>query len=153
MKKLFYLALAAITITLAACGDKGNGPEIPSGISVEKTFGADKFTIEFSEVTATTFRITITPADDDMPYAHYLLDPMDMYDNGNPLSVQDALAAKWSRENKTFYNFEEMVGVDFLTDWFGDKTPDSDYIIAVFQVDENNHVTVLAYNTVTTLAQ
>ena len=152
MKKLLFLIMAVVCFW--ACEKNAGGPEIPSGISIEKTFGADKFTIEFSEVTATTFRITITPADDDMPYAHYLLDPMDMYDaNGNPLSVQDALAAKWSRENKTFYNYEEIVGVDFLTDWFGDKTPDSDYIIAVFQVDENNHVTVLAYNTVTTLAQ
>ena len=61
MKKLFYLILAAVTLTLAACGD-GNNPEDPNG---ENT---GKFKLTITDVNQTFITVEVVPSDPNMYY-------------------------------------------------------------------------------------
>ena len=147
MKKISYFILAAVTVVLAACGD-GNDPE--------KT-GFDKFFIRAYDITTTSFTFDILAKDPTMEHADCYLTPSDFIDeNGKKLSltVEEALKRvaekhEWSYSDytNTWKSTGDNIGV-----WYSELEPETEYVVCVFSMTEDNEVTLLAYEKVTTLA-
>lgn len=122
MRKLFYLFLAAVTMTLAACGD-GNEPDN----------GGKRFAVTVSGNNMDDFQITITPKDLNMPYWYMFSNP-DKVKNITSASLEEGLLSWGLKYPEDYYKGENSVQLD---NWMSSNT---EYVIVVYPVDEGGRV-------------
>lgn len=122
MRKLFYLFLAAVTMTLAACGD-GNEPDN----------GGKRFAVTVSGNNMDDFQITLTPKDLNMPYWYIFYNP-DEVKNITSASLEKDLLSWDLKYPEDYYKGENSVQ---LQNWM---SPNTEYVIIVYPVDEGGRV-------------
>lgn len=146
MKKFFSFCLMGVmALMMASCGD-GNDPA-----------NSKLFTFEVQSKSATGFVCYVKPTNPETLYATIVLLPEKMIDaNGNKLTPQQAVEAYWNSGDGLDYNDDYL---DYLARVnpnkkieMKDLQPDTEYVIAVYQVSPDNKTTVLAYTTIKTEA-
>lgn len=150
MKKFFNVALVAVSmvLSLVLAGCNSNDPVFGD------EFGQNAFNIQFVNLTTSGFAYVLTPADYEMHYACELFAP-DMLLNakGHRVSVQQALATL-CKEVEGGYTYADFQSESFHGDQTGVCSSldfDTEYVLCVFEIKQNNTPKVLAYKSVRTL--
>ena len=148
MKKLLYLALAAITIILAGCKkSSSNEPE-------NKEY--DKFVIRAYNIATTYFAVDILAKDLTMEHAECYLTPSDFVDETGKkiaLSVEEALKNTAKKHDWRYSDYQNWKSTgDAINVGYSELEPETEYVVCVFSMTEDAEVTLLAYEKVTTLA-
>ena len=125
MKRLLYLALAAITITLASCGDKGNNPEV----------GA--FQIKMNTISHDQCYFTVTPTDNSVEWMYYMEKANEVRTKGAQAVVQYYLNGLLE-DGETYESLQtgSMIYHGVKENIYYPLSYDNEYAICVFQVNE-----------------
>jgi len=123
MKKIFgILAAAVIAFGFASCKGGQNEPE------------KAKFTIEVSDVTATTAKVKVTPSDEKVYYYFDILSPEYIKSGYNVDSFALYLKEGIEEEGEKFPAYLSQKADEYT---FSGLMPETEYTIVAFQLDSN----------------
>ena len=140
MKKIFLLTLAVFALIITGCDEND-----PANSKI--------YDIQITKVASTKIEFTIAPVDPKMGYGHWVMSLTNETDNNGDLraDVQQAFETLWKANGYTYDDYLKSYRDEGTVKDEWEVKPDADCFVLVFQCDENNKVTVMAYKSVHTL--